>query len=65
MPNFESDVSPFAAKYRPKLACSTQNKAKRANKIVFLHLVRDQEVEGSNAFAPDHFSKQNRLKYQH
>jgi hypothetical protein len=30
----------------------TQNKAKRANKIVFLLLIRDQEVEGSNPFAP-------------
>jgi hypothetical protein len=45
-------VSPLATEYRPKRVCSTQNKAKRANKIVFLLLVRDQEVEGSNPFAP-------------
>jgi len=48
----ESDVSPLAAEYRLKLDCSTQNKAKRANKIVCLLLFRDQEVEGSNPFAP-------------
>ena len=48
----ESDLSPFTAEYQPKRTCSTQNKAKRANKIVFLLLVRDQEVEGSNPFAP-------------
>ena len=34
----------------------TQNKAKRANKIVFLLLIRDQEVDGSNPFAPTIFS---------
>jgi hypothetical protein len=51
-PKLGSDVSPLAAEYRPKRVCSTQNKAKRANKIVFLLLVRDQEVEGSNPFAP-------------
>jgi hypothetical protein len=45
-------VSPLAAEYRPKRTCSTQNKAKRANKIVFLLLVRDQEAEGSNPLAP-------------
>jgi hypothetical protein len=48
----ESTLSPFAAEYGPKSACVTQNKAKRANKIVFLLLVRDQEVDGSNPFAP-------------
>lgn len=51
----ESELSPFAAEYRPKAACSTQNKAKRANEIVFLLLVRDQEVDGSNPFAPTTF----------
>jgi hypothetical protein len=39
-----SDLSPIAAECRPISACSTQNKAKRANKIVFLLLIRDQEV---------------------
>ena len=48
----ESDLSPIAAEYWSISACSTQNKAKRANKIVFLLLIRDQEVEGSNPFAP-------------
>src|SRR2546429_5086727 len=47
-----SDLSPMAAECRPISACSTQNKAKRANKIVFLLLIRDQEVDGSNPFAP-------------
>ena len=47
-----SDLSPIAAEYGSISACSTQNKAKRANKIVFLLLIRDQEVEGSNPFAP-------------
>src|SRR6266702_6513733 len=47
-----SEMSPFAAEYRPKPACSTQNKAKRANEIVFLLLVRDQGVGGSNPLAP-------------
>src|SRR5271169_7245919 len=51
----ESDLSPIAAEYRPMSACLTQNKAKRANKIVFLLLIRDQEVEGSNPFAPTTF----------
>src|ERR1700758_2354364 len=46
-----SDLSPIAAECRPISACSTQNKAKRANKIVFLLLMRDQEVEGLNPFA--------------
>jgi hypothetical protein len=48
----ESDLSPFTAEYQPKRTCSTQNKAKRANKIVFLLLVRDQEAGGSNPLAP-------------
>src|SRR5437660_4139852 len=48
----ESDLSPIAAEYGSISACSTQNKAKRANKIVFLLLIRDQEVDGSNPFAP-------------
>jgi hypothetical protein len=48
----ESDLSPFTAEYQLKRACSTQNKAKWANKIVFLTLVRDQEAEGSNPLAP-------------
>src|SRR6267142_2347578 len=48
----ESDLSPITAECRPISACSTQNKAKRTNKIVFLLLIRDQEVEGSNPFAP-------------
>src|SRR6266403_3693241 len=47
-----SDLSPIAAEYGSISACSTQNKAKRANKIVFLLLIRDQEVDGSNPFAP-------------
>jgi hypothetical protein len=34
----ESDVSPFASECQPKPTCSTQNKAKRANEIVFLIL---------------------------
>jgi len=42
----------IAAEYGSISACSTQNKAKRANKIVFLLLIRDQEVDGSNPFAP-------------
>jgi len=50
-----SDLSPIAAEYGSISACSTQNKAKRANKIVFLLLIRDQEVEGSNPFAPTTF----------
>jgi|HubBroStandDraft_3_1064219.scaffolds.fasta_scaffold16735_4 hypothetical protein len=37
-----SDVSPFAAEHKPKRASATQNKTKRANKIVSLLLVRDQ-----------------------
>jgi hypothetical protein len=41
-----SDLSPIAAEYGSISACSTQNKAKRANKIVFLLLIRDQEVAG-------------------
>ena len=45
-------MSPLAAEYRPKRTCSTQNKAKRANKIVFLLLVRDQGVGGSNPLSP-------------
>ena len=49
--------------YRPKRACSTQNKAKRANRIVFLQLVRDQEVEGSNPFAPTNSFETNNLHY--
>ncbi len=40
----ESDLSPFTAEYQPKRTCSTQNKAKRANKKVFLLLTRDQAV---------------------
>ena len=55
MPQIESDVSPFTAEQRPESACSTQNKAKRANEIVFLLLVRDQEVGGSNPLAPTNF----------
>ena len=47
-PKVESDLSLLTAEYQPKSACSTQNKAKRANKIVFLLLIRDQEVGGSN-----------------
>src|SRR5438445_256893 len=39
----ESDLSPIAAEYGSISACSTQNKAKRANKIVFLLLIRDQQ----------------------
>src|SRR6266404_2079325 len=50
-----SDLSPIAAEYGSISACSTQNKAKRANKIVFLLLIRDQEVDGSNPFAPTTF----------
>src|SRR5207244_11471281 len=49
---YGSDLSPIAAEYGSISACSTQNKAKRANKIVFLLLIRDQEVDGSNPFAP-------------
>jgi hypothetical protein len=51
-PKYGSDLSPIAAEYGSISACSTQNKAKRANKIVFLLLIRDQEVDGSNPFAP-------------
>ena len=51
-PPVGSDLSPFAAEYGAKTACSTQNKAIRANKIVFPLLARDQEVDGSNPFAP-------------
>jgi hypothetical protein len=51
-----SDLSPIAAEYGSISACSTQNKAKRANKIVFLLLIRDQEVDGSNPFAPTNLS---------
>src|SRR4029077_9291640 len=54
-PQVESDLSPIAAEYRPISACLTQNKTKRANKIVFLRLIRDQELEGSNPFRPDQF----------
>jgi hypothetical protein len=39
-----SDLSPITAEYGSISACSTQNKAKRANKIVFLLLIQDQEV---------------------
>ena len=56
MGQVESDLSPIAGEYRPISACLTQNKARRANKIVYLLLVRDQEVEGSNPFAPTIFS---------
>ncbi len=45
------DLSPIAAECGSISACSTQNKAKRANKIVFLLLIPDQEVDGSNPFA--------------
>ncbi len=55
----ESDLSPIAAEYRPIWACLTQNKAKRANKIVFLLLIRDQEVGGSNPLAPTTFLQTN------
>jgi hypothetical protein len=50
-----SDVSPYTAEYQPKSAWLTQNKAKRANEIMFLLLVRDQEVGGSNPLAPTNF----------
>ena len=39
-------MNPFAAEYQRKSSCLTQNKTKRANEIVFLLLVRDQEVGG-------------------
>src|SRR5206468_1377112 len=51
-PQYGSDLSPIAAEYGSISACSTQNKAKRANKIVFLLLIRDQEAVGSNPIAP-------------
>src|SRR5690348_7127918 len=35
----ESGLSPFGAELGPKSACSTQNKAKQANKIEFLFLL--------------------------
>jgi hypothetical protein len=57
----DSDLSPFTAENQPNSAYSTQNKAKRANKIVFLLLVRDQEVEGSNPFAPTTYFPQNQF----
>ncbi len=50
-PKVGSDVSPYTAEYQPKSACSTQNKAKRANEIMFLLLIRDQQVVGSNPIA--------------
>ena len=48
----ESDLSPFTAKYRAKSTCMTQNKTKQPNKMMFLFLVRDQAVGGSNPLAP-------------
>ncbi len=48
----ESDLSPFTAEYRAKSTCMTQNKTKQANKMMFLFLVRDQAVGGSNPLAP-------------
>jgi len=48
----EPNVSPLTAEYRPQSGCSTQNKAKRTNKMVFRVLVRDQEVGGSNPLGP-------------
>ena len=59
----ESDLSPIAAEYGSISACSTQNKAKRANKIVFLLLIRDQEVDGSNPFAPTIISPLDSILY--
>src|SRR6266480_4121424 len=50
-PRAKLDLSPIAAECGSISACSTQNKAKRANKIVFLLLIPDQEVDGSNPFA--------------
>ena len=58
-----SDLSPIAAEYGAISACSTQNKAKRANKIVFLLLIRDQEVDGSNPFAPTTSFRTSNLQY--
>ncbi len=43
-PRAKVDLSPIAAECGSVSACSTQNKAKRANKIVFLLLIPDQEV---------------------
>src|SRR5215472_9912098 len=48
----ESEPGPITAEYRVRLACVTQDKTKRANKMMFLLLVRDQEVGGSNPLAP-------------
>jgi hypothetical protein len=56
---YGSDLSLIAAEYGSISACSTQNKAELANKIVFLLLIRDQEVEGSNPFAPTTFNFTN------
>ena len=55
-------MSPITAEYRPMSACLTQNKTKRANKIVFLLLIRDQEVDGSNPFAPTISFRTNNLQ---
>ena len=47
-----SNLGPNAAENQVKRCGRLQNKAKRAYKIVFLPLVRDQGVGGSNPLAP-------------
>lgn len=41
----ESGLGPVWAEYRAKQACVTQNKTKWANKMMFLFLVRDQDLD--------------------
>src|SRR5207249_656795 len=45
-------MGPIAAENRVKPWSKTQNQAKRINKIVFLSLLRDQGVGGSNPLSP-------------
>ena len=47
-----SDVGPLAAEYRPKPCYKTQNKARRACKMLFSRLPWAQEARGSNPRAP-------------
>ena len=56
-----SNLGAIAAKNRVKPWCETQNQAKRINEIVFLWMLRDQGVGGSNPLSPTNLSSKKAL----